>query len=482
MAAACRDELGMSIRRQWFQGLDRGTGPELILWDEVISREAQQGYRGLAFFSGGQLHDPSDFPIGIPPNLDHLRRVNSPTLSTNRIESLDLIRGIAICGLVVTNSIEFGFGIELFYPVGIEGADRILWTILMGLGSGKFITLFAALFAAGMLLFCERAEATRRSPKSIYLTRLGWLFIFGLLHAYLLWHGDILVTYAVTGFVLFWCRNWSGKVFMTIACTLMALTVVPLTIGGVVCQFVDFSDFDINWNEIFESFNEEERKETEALTGFWWQQMKVRGFYAFITHLLGIPFYLFWFAAMLMSFGMALAKSGFFDGGWAPGRLRKTTIILLATGLPLCLGGNAVFALSEPSPTPLLLGYAAFYTGTPLLAFGYAGLGVMWSQHERPGFLRRGITAVGRMALTNYISHSIILGFIYYGTGLGLRDQLDLHQAMLIVPLIWIAQITASTWWLKRFRFGPLEWLWRRLTYGSIDLKKKTPPESSAAS
>ena len=106
----------------------------------------------------------------------------------------------------------------------------------------------------------------------------------------------------------------------------------------------------------------------------------------------------------------------------------------------------------------------------------------MWSQHERPGFLRRGITAVGRMALTNYISHSIILGFPYYGTGLGLRDQLDLHQAMLIVPLIWTAQITASTWWLKRFHFGPLEWLWRRLTYGSLDFKKKTPPDSSAAS
>ncbi len=454
-----------------------------ILVGSHPERRARQGCRGLTFVSGGQLHDPSDFLIGIPPTIPHLRGVNSPTLSTNRIESLDLIRGIAICGLVVTNSIEFGFGsTELFYPVGIEGADRILWTILMGLGSGKFITLFAALFAAGMLLFCERAEATGRSPKSIYLTRLGWLFVFGLLHAYLLWYGDILVTYAVTGFILFWCRNWSGKVFMIIACTLMALTVVPLLLGAVVCQFIDFSDFDINLNEFFDYIDEEERKETEALTGSWWQQMKVRGLYAFITHLLGIPFYLFWFAAMLMSFGMALAKSGFFDGSWSPGRLRKTTFILLATGLPLSLGGNAVFALSDPSPTPLLLGYTAFYAGIPLLAFGYAGLSVMWSQRGRQGFLRRGITAVGRMAFTNYISHSIILGFIYYGTGLGLRDQLDLHQAMLIVPLIWIAQIAASTWWLKRFRFGPLEWLWRRLTYGSLDLKKKTPPDSSAAS
>ena len=403
--------------------------------------------------------------------------MNSPTLSSNRIESLDVIRGIAICGLVMTNSIEFGFGsTELFYPLGFEGADRTLWTILMGLGSGKFITLFAALFAAGMLLVCERAEATGRSPKSIYLTRLGWLFVFGLLHAYLLWHGDILVTYAVTGFVLFWCRKWSGKVFMIIACTLMALTVVPLLMGAVVCQFIDISDFDINWNQIIDAINEEERKESEAMTGSWIEQIKTRAFYAFITQLFGIPFYLFWFAAMLMSFGMALAKSGFFNGSWSPGRLRKTTIVLLATGLPLSLGGNAVFALSEPSPTPLLLGYAAFYSGIPLLAFGYAGLGVMWSQRRRPGYLRRGITAVGRMALTNYISHSIILGFIYYGTGLGLRDQLAFHQAMLIVPVIWVAQIAFSTWWLNRYRFGPLEWLWRRLTYGSLAIKKRNPP------
>ena len=437
--------------------------------------------RGLVFASGGRLHNPSNFLIGIPLTPSQLRKVNSPTLSTKRIDSLDLIRGIAICGLVMINSIEFGFGSELFYPLGIEGADRILWTILMGLGSGKFITLFAALFAAGMLVFCERAEAPGRSPKSIYLTRLGWLFVFGLLHAYLLWYGDILVTYAVTGFVLFWCRKWSAKVFMIIACTLMALTLVPLTIGAIVCQFIDFSDFDINWNEIFESIDEEERKETESLTGSWWQQMKVRRLYTFFTHLLVIPSYLFWFAAMLMSFGMALAKSGFFDGGWSPGRLRKTTIILLATGLPLSLGGNAVFALSEPAPTPLLLGYATFYTGIPILAFGYAGLGVIWSQRKDPGLLRRGVSAVGRMAFTNYISQSIILSFIYYGTGLGLRDQLDLYQAMLIVPVIWLAQITVSTWWLKRFRFGPLEWLWRRLTYGSLDLKK-TPPDLLAAS
>lgn len=437
--------------------------------------------RGLVFASGGRLHNPSNFLIGIPLTPSQLRKVNSPTLSTKRIDSLDLIRGIAICGLVIINSIEFGFGSELFYPLGIEGADRILWTILMGLGSGKFITLFAALFAAGMLVFCERAEAPGRSPKSIYLTRLGWLFVFGLLHAYLLWYGDILVTYAVTGFVLFWCRKWSAKVFMIIACTLMALTLVPLTIGAIVCQFIDFSDFDINWNEIFESIDEEERKETESLTGSWWQQMKVRRLYTFFTHLLVIPSYLFWFAAMLMSFGMALAKSGFFDGGWSPGRLRKTTIILLATGLPLSLGGNAVFALSEPAPTPLLLGYATFYTGIPILAFGYAGLGVIWSQRKDPGLLRRGVSAVGRMAFTNYISQSIILSFIYYGTGLGLRDQLDLYQAMLIVPVIWLAQITVSTWWLKRFRFGPLEWLWRRLTYGSLDLKK-TPPDLLAAS
>jgi uncharacterized protein len=80
------------------------------------------------------------------------------------------------------------------------------------------------------------------------------------------------------------------------------------------------------------------------------------------------------------------------------------------------------------------------------------------------------------MALTNYISHSIILGFIYYGTGLGLRDQLAFHQAMLIVPVIWVAQIAFSTWWLNRYRFGPLEWLWRRLTYGSLAIKKRTPP------
>lgn len=405
--------------------------------------------------------------------------MNSPTIATQRIESLDLIRGIAVCGLVAINSIEFGFGsIELIYPLDFSQLDRTLWAIVMGLGCGKFVTLFGALFGAGMLLFCSRAEASGRPASGVYLPRLGWLLLFGILHAYLLWYGDILVTYAVTGFALFWCRNWPAKVFLLIGGILLATFVVPVLLGALVCQFIDFSEYREDAKEIIESIRSEQASETAALTGSLGEQLKHRAIYAFLYQLFAIPFYLFWISAMNMCFGMALMKSGFFDGGWTKARLRKTTILFLSAGLPLTLGGYATFAFASPEPAPLLWGYSAFFGGLPLVAFGYAGLGVMWSQREKPGFLRKGLTAVGRMAFTNYISQSVILGLIYYGHGFGLRGQLDFHEAMMIVPCVWIAQMIASSWWLNRFQFGPLEWLWRRLTYGSLRFRKRqTPPQ-----
>ncbi|MEM6280315.1 MAG: DUF418 domain-containing protein, partial [Verrucomicrobiota bacterium] len=360
--------------------------------------------------------------------------------------------------------------------------DRALWAVVMGLGCGKFATLFAALFGAGMLLFCEKAEASGRSAASIYLPRLGWLLLFGFLHAYLLWHGDILVTYALTGFVLFWCRNWSTKVFAIIGSALLATFLLPLLAGALALLFIDTEEFfDDSLREemvsLLDVVRADEAKETEALTGSWLEQMKVRAFYAFVSHLFGIPIYLFWFAAMNMCFGMALMKSGFFTGAWTKPHVRKTAILLLGIGLPLALGGYGIFAFAEPAPAPLLIAYVALAAGLPMVAFGYAALGKMWSDREKTGLLRRGLVAVGRMAFSNYIAQSVILGLIYYGHGLGLRGRVEFHEAMIIVPTIWVGQILISVWWLRRFRFGPLEWLWRRLTYGrALSRKTKAPP------
>jgi uncharacterized protein len=315
--------------------------------------------------------------------------VNTPLLERNRVEALDLVRGIAVCGLVPINSIDFGFSsMLLLYPLDLAGADRTLWMLVMGLGAGKFATLFASLFGAGMILFCGRAETSGRSAASRYLPRLAWLFVIGLLHAYLIWHGDILVSYAVTGFVLFWCRNWSAKVFFFIGSALLFTFVFPLVVGAVICHLVDIPVME-EWSELAAAVRSEGVKETAALTGSWVEQMKFRAVYAFFIHLLGIPLYLFWLVAMFMCFGIALMKSGFFTGGWTDRRLIKTTGLLLVVGLPLTLGGYAVFAYIPPTPVRLLWAYTATFTGMPLVAYGYAGLGVMWSRRENAGVLRR---------------------------------------------------------------------------------------------
>ncbi len=420
-----------------------------------------------------------NFLIGFLAPLTHGPDVNSPTLSTQRIESLDLIRGFAVCGLIAINGIEFGFGsIPLIYPLDFSEGERGLWAMVMGLGAGKFATLFSALFGAGLLLFCGRVEASGRSAASVYLPRLGWLLVFGMLHAYLLWHGDILVTYAVAGFVLFWCRNWSAKIFAILGGVLFGTMVIPMILGAVVSHFIDFEPFAENFEGIADAMRKEDANEAEAMAGSWSDQMRMRAIYAFFIQVLGIPFYLFWFAAMNMCLGMALFKSGFFSGGWPVERLRKVTFSVLGIGLLLTLGGYGVFAFADPEVLPLMWAYTSLLAGLPLVAFGYAGVGVMWSKREVFGWLKKGFTAIGRMAFTNYIAHSVILGFIYYGHGLSLRGQLNFYEAMLLVPTIALAQMLVSLWWLKRFRFGPLEWLWRRLTYGSSAVRgRPTPPK-----
>lgn len=408
--------------------------------------------------------------------------MNSPTIGSSRIETLDLIRGIAVCGLFPINSIEFGFNsLLILYPFDLPESELPLWTLVMGLGAGKFATLFAALFGAGTILFCERAEASGRSAASLYLPRVAWLFVFGLIHSYLIWHGDILVSYAVTGFVFFWCRKWSAKVFWIVGSALMVGFVAPMVLLAVVSHFIDFGESVSDWPKVLETIRKEGAKETESFTGDWVDQMKLRALYAVCTHFLAIPFYLFWLVAMIMCFGGALMKSGFFEDRWSRPRLNATTGISLAVGLLLTVGGYAVFAYAAPSAVVLCWAYTALFLGMPLVAFGYAGLGVIWSRNGAPGFLRRGFAAVGRMALTNYIAQSVILGLIYYGHGLALRGKLDFYEAMLIAPVVWILQMIVSRFWLNHFTYGPLEWLWRCLTYVCVVpiRRKSLPPEIS---
>ena len=376
------------------------------------------------------------------------------------------MRGVALCGLVPMNILDFAFAEDHYFaPGSLEGAELGLWHFINILGSGKFLSLFSILFGAGIILSTEKRDAAGEPVKARYLKRLGWLWIFGMLHAYLIWYGDILVAYAVTGFALFWCRKWSPKK-QTIAGLLMLCVLPALVFVLWLCLVI--ADVDTSsWTEEFNSEEASTQKELiTALRGSWLQQMPLRALYAFFIQLLGIPFIIFWIAGGLMFLGMALTKSGYLTGSRPRALYLRRAVAAIAVGGALSGASGLYSHLSgyriEKELAVLPIGFA----GMVILALGYASLILWWCYEASTGPLKSGLRAAGKMAFTNYIGQSIILSLIFYGHGLGLYARLNFFQVMTIVPAVWIFQIVASTLWMKHFRFGPLEWVWRCLTYG----------------
>ncbi len=251
-----------------------------------------------------------------------------------------------MCGLAAINILDFAAPYDYsLTPAGLGLVGFGLWILLYIFGMGKFYSLFSLLFGAGMVLQTRQIDQAGGKTFAAYFPRLGWLFVFGMLHAYLIWYGDILVAYAITGLVVFWCRQWSPKRLVLVGSLVLGAAIV-----------------------------------------FW--------------------------AVILVIIGLVMDSAG-----W-----------------------REFFAEDE---------------------------GIGWDFEDMSvGWLQGGLRSVGRMAFSNYIGQSLIFHLLFYGTGLGMYGQLDLCTVMLFPPVIWLLQIAVSVIWLRYFKFGPLEWLWRSLSYG----------------
>lgn len=392
--------------------------------------------------------------------------MDTPKLGPQRIESLDVIRGVAVCGLIPINILDFAPAGDLYLgPADLAGFELWLWQFVNLMGSGKFMSLFALLFGAGIVLATEEADAARQPVAKRYLRRLGWLMFFGMIHAYLVWHGDILVGYAITGFVVFWCRKWTIRTQVIAGVAMLA---VFSALIGLIALVISVADIDLgNLSDFQDMVDEETEKELKAFQGSWLEQTPQRALTAVFIQAFGIPLFIFWIAGGMMFLGMALMKSGFFRGQWKGRRYRTLGIAGIAGGILLSGAGALLINHHREGNLGLLLfHYQWSYWGTFILAIGYAACLMLWCRGTRAPWLRRTFAAAGRMAFSNYLGQSIILGLIFYGHGLGLKGQLSFTQIMAVVPCVWVFQLTFSVLWLKRFRFGPMEWLWRSLTYG----------------
>lgn len=398
----------------------------------------------------------------------------TPAATPGRIESLDIIRGIAVMGIFSVNVVGMAMiQMAYFYPpaFGFETmADKIMWTINFVLVDGKFRSLFSILFGASMLLVIERAVAAGRSPAKTHYARMIVLMLFGLAHFTLLWWGDILTHYAAAGMVAFFF--WKRK----------ARTLLYIAIFGFAFYAGPSIYFSIDNRISYEAgqapgATAEQRKQYEQRQERLFPDAETLAkakaeHHSISTHVKSVfpdrmiePFDLgpLWIETLsLMLLGMWGYKSGFLTGEWDDRRYRKVAAAGLGIGF-VAYGLFAAYTWQAGFRAPEhMAAYGGFSPPfRPLMAIGYAALIVLVTR--RRGWLADRFAAVGRTAFSNYLGCTIIGTLVFYGFAGGLYGEVSRSQAWLLVPPVWLAMLAWSKWWLDRYNYGPLEWAWRSL-------------------
>ena len=393
--------------------------------------------------------------------------LHTPVDDTERINSLDVLRGFALLGILVMNIQAFSMvGAAYMNPTAygdLTGANYWVWYVSHLLFDQKFMALFSALFGAGIVLMWRRAEAKSRRATGLHYRRTFWLMVFGLVHAYGVWAGDILFVYSLCALWVFWLKRRSPKALIIIGAIVLMVSPVLMMTAGLSVQWWPQEDVEqmmVGWQPTPEQIAEE----VANYQGGWSDQGRSRVKVAVGTPTEAFIYWTFWRASGLMIVGMALFKIGFFSAELSD-RIYKRCIGISFLGLPILVYSVHQNFASAWSIERFFFSQVYNYFASLLVSLGYASAIMLIYKHGLLTKVTSRLANVGRMALTNYLLHTIIATTIFYGHGLGYFGQVSRAGQILIVCGIWAFQIPFSAWWLKRFRFGPFEWLWRTLSY-----------------
>ncbi|MDV6331768.1 DUF418 domain-containing protein [Asticcacaulis sp. 201] len=387
----------------------------------------------------------------------------------SRIQALDYIRGLSILGILLVNAIAFAqpfdvYGLPSASPVALTHDDLTTWWVIETFFKEKFITCFTLLFGVSIYLVGRDTNPNDPIYRTPLFRRLAWLILFGLIHGVLIWHGDILLSYAVTGFVFWRWQAASARRLLLWGKGLFILGTLTL-LGGNIAE-------DLQGIVRAPNVAEVPAIVVHMRGGFWdslgqnavtWGKTIVPELLGFMPTTLG-----------LMMVGLGLFKSGILAGE-AKGR---TYLGLIVAGLVslILIGWQASVTLAEWFPFPKTFGLYGLANSLLCLpvALGYASALILAGRTRFGAICLYPLACAGRMAFTNYLTQSLIMtGLFYGGRGLGLFGTMN-HAALVpIVMAIWAGQLVVSTIWMSLFRYGPFEWGWRCLTYArSMPLTK----------
>lgn len=404
----------------------------------------------------------------------------APASGEDRLIQLDFIRGIAVLGILFANIAAFGQPMMGYiWPRALvepmtEG-DKLFWLLQYVLIDGKMRGLFTVLFGAGMMLFIERAWA-KSGTRWLQLRRLFWLLVFGSLHFYFLWHGDILQLYAVSGMVALAAVRWKPKTKLIVGLTVYILGSLALgaQMGGnylaserpeIAAKLPKEAQKQIAEAPAKVLQTTRERTETfgegsysDVVTHMFQHKVQENvGQTIFISIIETIP---------LILIGMALYGMGLFAGAFSQTRQAfwGWAGVITGTLLTIPLG---LWAYLADFPFFLTMFVFVGASSLPHLAvvLGLLALLSRWAPQAATTWLGERLVAAGRVAFSNYIGTSMVMAPIFYGWGLGLFGQFGRVELFGFVLFGWALMLAWSKPWLERYRYGPLEWLWRCLTY-----------------
>ncbi|MEM7505055.1 MAG: DUF418 domain-containing protein [Pseudomonadota bacterium] len=380
-----------------------------------------------------------------------------------RIRSLDFLRGLAILGMLVAN-IPWHAGDSMSRVIDPDAASVTAWIAQYLVFDQRFLPIFCMLFGAGALLLASRPSAPQRFVP-YFLIRMAILLSVGVAHAYLLWPGDILITYAVCSPFLLLALNWSVVRLLTAGVLLKSISLV---IG--------------EWPQLYEAtleralfswwvdYGDAPSTIGEAYAGGYAELFRYNAWRNQFIQWTALPYFRVWNALGFMLIGMALYKTGVLQGARSAGFYRRLLTFSLVLGLPLVIYGVVARVGVNPSVGPYLgfekelpLRSVTFLLGCAITCFAVlAGAHLFYKRFA--GRVTEPVERVGRMALTNYLLHSVTFLLLFHWLKVLPFDAFDHDVLILLVVAAWLLQIALSWLWLARFRQGPVEALWRWLT------------------
>ncbi len=416
-----------------------------------------------------------------------------PVAGSERFTAIDTLRGVAVLGILAMNIYAFAMPFPAYgNPLlmgGTEWYNLGIWFVTHLFFDLKFMAIFSMLFGAGIIIMWERAEARGVRFAPLHFRRQLLLLAFGAMHGYLLWSGDILFHYALTGMLITGLRKRSPRRLITIGVLVLPIALVVMSAAGVF--LADMRDRALAISELEaagETLSEEQVEtrdwwadaraniaptsedlatEVGAYRGGYLDIVKYRAPETYSNQVEGYLTFIGWRVSGLMLFGMALMKLGIISGQRDKGFYRRMLLFGYGAGLPLVVLGTVMQYRAEWDAFHMFrVGMTPNYFGSVFVALGHiAAVILIVKSGALPGLMSR-FTAVGRMAFTNYLMHSVVMTTVFYGYGFGLYGQVDRLTQMGFVVAMLAFQLWLSPVWLRRYRFGPAEWLWRSLTYG----------------